>query len=215
LRLVEGSRTTTVKTPVTKTIEATVQPQAGMVVKTGGDHKVFGLPSWEDIQIAPVGGVVSGLSRVALGVVAGGVGFLGGLLFGGGQEQQQQIQQTPNVTVTPAQPTDVVVSPLTKFLMDIIQRQQIQAGGGAIDISGGTMGDVGTSEITNITNTYPTTINIQKTLTETYPTQITVTKTVTTAAQEATQERGLDLMGIAVVAVAGILGFSMLKGDNT
>ncbi|GAI10956.1 unnamed protein product, partial [marine sediment metagenome] len=141
------------------------------------------------------------------------VGLLGGLLLGGGQEQQQDITQTS--TVTPEMPVDVGVDPTIQLLLDIITKQQLAAGAGEIDIGAGAIitGDVGTSEITNITNTYTTSINIQKTITETYPTQIT--KTVTVASQEAKQEGGMNILAIAAIVVGAILFLpKLLKGKK-
>ncbi|GAI35871.1 unnamed protein product, partial [marine sediment metagenome] len=148
------------------------------------------------------------------GLAAGGIGgfLLGGLLGGG--KQEQDIDQTVTPTIIPEMPVDVGVDPMIKMLLDIITKQQLQAGAGEIDIGAGAKiaGDVGTSEITNITNTYPTSISIQKTITETYPTQITVTKTITGASQEAKQEG--SWIGIAIAAIAAIFILPKIFGGK-
>lgn len=175
--------------------------------------------------VVPIPAAVVSKTILKMGALPLLGGVLGGTLlarvFGGGaapQTQEQDITQTPTVTptVTPDLPVDVGVSPIAQALMDIITKQQLAAGAGEIDIGESAVitGDVGTSEITNITNTYPTSINIQKTITQTYPTQITktITYTATGAAQEAKQEQGADLVTIALIAVAGLIGWQFLKG---
>lgn len=179
----------------------------------------------EEPVVSPVGGAAvvfksitkqTGM-RFLPAVIAAGGGFLVGRLFGGGSQelqQQQDLTQTPEVTVTPDQPTDVTVDPTIKSLLDIISELKIKAGAGEIDLGGGTVtGDVGTTEVINITNTYPTSYNIQKTYTITKPVQITKTVTTTTAAQEqeATQEQGMDLVTLAVISILGLIGYSMFK----
>lgn len=195
------------KTPteaVTRTLEEPV------VTPAGGAAVVFkSITKQTGMRLLPLAGGAIG-------------GFLFGRLFGGGgtQELQQELDQTltqePEVTVTPEMPVDVGVDPTIQTLLDYITKQQLAIDAGEYDIGAGAVtGDIGTSTITNITNTYPTHINIQRTITETYPTQITVTKTITQAAQaasqEATQEQGTDWITLALIGIAGLIGWQFLK----
>lgn len=225
----------TVTTPITPAVVA--DPKAA--VNGGGGGGITVRPWWDIFPKTPTEVVERTLAEPAVvapaavvsktilklggaGLLAGGVGgFLFGRFFGGGgtqelqQEQEADLTQEPDVTVTPDLPVDVGVDPTVQQLLDYITKQQLAIKAGEYDISGTVTGDVGTSEITNITNTYPTHINIQRTITETYPTQITVTKTITEAAiaqaQEATQEQGTDWITVVLIAVAGLIGYSFLK----
>jgi len=185
-----------------------LQPQAAINGNDGGG----GIPGsgqglvqsfmHPELQIAPIPmGVVSGAGKLAIGAGAGFLGLLGGLLFGGGGKQEQQITQTP--TVTPTQETPVDVNPVLQSMLKLFTLIQSRAGA-EIEIGAGSIihGDVGTTRQITQTYTYPTTYNIQRTYTITKPTQIT--KTTTTAGQEAKQE-GSNLLAIAVAAIAAII----------
>lgn len=145
---------------------------------------------------------------VGLGAIGG---FILASLFGGGQEQQQEITQAPDVDAT--QDTPVSVNPLMELLNKIFTAQTQKGGGGDIDIIGDTTGGVGNVYQYEISQPYTYTYSPQTTTTITKPTQIT--KTVSIAGQEAKQEQGIGLLEIAILGGAILGGAYLFGGKRT
>jgi len=150
-----------------------------------------------------VGGVVSGIKNIPRVALIGGgalVGAIAGFFFGGGQDQEQTITQTPEVTPT----QDTSVSPAMSNLLETINRILTTNRGQAEDIdivSGG-----GGWQFQS-----PTTTTTTSTTTENNPIQNTITyniqKTISSvgATQTAEQSQGNQWLLIALAAAGGFL----------
>jgi len=147
-----------------------------------GGIQGFGLPSFDDPQIAPIAGV-GAFGKVALGVGAGGLGFLAGSLFGGGKKEQSVAQAQEMATIIhPYGVYTPTYAPTVSQQFDY--SVMIESPGGVIQT--------------------------KKEATQT-PT-FTITPTVSPQQQqEATQQMGADwLLPLAVVGVAGVIGYALL-----
>ena len=157
----------------------------------------------------PAAGVFTKVGRLPAALLGlGGGALLGGLLFGGGsQEQKQAMDIMP--TVEPTQTTQV--SPNLQTLMDIVtklkQQSAVHQDVGVSDstVGGSIASPIQTETIYNITS--PTTYTHQETITESL--QSTVSNVYAAQEQKATQ---IPDIGMIALAIAGLgVGYYILK----
>jgi len=155
------------------------------------------LPSLDQPQIAPVGGVLKSVGLVGAGIVGGSLLNL----FGGGSQDQQQAA-TP--TLTPDQTTETTQDQRT--LQEILNAIRSGSWGGSGEFMiGGGGGDVSTGDVgTTTTNTYTTTNNLTYNIQRSATVSIQKTVSNITQGQEATQEGGLGIIGLIVAGITAL-----------
>ncbi len=187
------------------------------------------IPTWEDVtssmKVPALGGVFGGIGNVIKIGAGVGAGLLGGMLLGGGKQEQNAAPQTMDVTPTITQAPAPVITPVTEPI-------QVTAAEQKQDI------------ITNTHTTFSNTTKIydsenvtiggvtQAAETVTIPTQtaaVTPTQTtptiipIVTGAGQTTQpsqdqaltaEQTSDPSTLILIAGAALIGFMMLKKEG-